>query len=117
MGAFCRTFTSAQTAASNRPECEMTENGTTDGPGTGGGRLAAVRDGLRSRADTSLARLALLWFRRYLEASRNSGAAATSYIALSVLPAAIVAVSAFNLARGDDNAFADRLIDHMNLDG
>ena len=38
--------------------------------------LSAARDWLRGRADTSLGRLALLWFRRYFEASRNSGAAA-----------------------------------------
>jgi hypothetical protein len=85
--------------------------------GTGGSRLAAVRDWLNGRADTSLARLALLWFRRYFEASRNSGAAATTYVTLSVLPTALVIVAIFNLAKGDENAFADRLISHMNLGG
>ena len=53
---------------------------------TGGSRLSGSIDWLRGRADTSLGRLALLWFRRYFEASRNSGAAASAYIALSVLP-------------------------------
>lgn len=86
-------------------------------PGTGGSRLSAVADWLRSRADTSLGRLSLLWFRRYFEASRNSGAAAAAYVTLSVLPAALVVIAFFNLAKGDENAFAERLITHMNLDG
>jgi hypothetical protein len=86
-------------------------------PGTGGSRLSAVADWLRSRADTSLGRLSLLWFRRYFEASRNSGAAAAAYVTLSVLPAALVVIAFFNLAKGDDNAFAERLITHLNLDG
>ncbi len=72
---------------------------------------------LRSRADTSIGRLAFLWFRRYFEASRNSGGAAAGYVTLSVLPTALVIIAIFNLARGDENAFADRLITHMNLDG
>src|SRR4051812_23531058 len=83
----------------------------------GGSRLAAARDWLSGRADTSLGRLTLLWFRRYFEASRNSGAAASAYITLSVLPTALVVIALFNRARGDDNAFADRLITHMKLDG
>jgi membrane protein len=86
-------------------------------PGTGGSRLSAVADWLRSRTDTSLGRLSLLWFRRYFEASRNSGAAAAAYVTLSVLPAALVVIAFFNLARGDENAFAERLITHLNLDG
>ena len=86
-------------------------------PGTGGGRLAAVRDWLHARAHTRLSRLALLWFRRYLEASRNSGAGATVYFMLSVLPTALVAIALFNLAAKDENAFSNRLIAHMKLDG
>jgi membrane protein len=85
--------------------------------GTGGGRLAAVGDWLRGRADSGVARLALLWFRRYLDASRNSGAAASAYFTLSALPTALVVVAFFNLAASDENAFANRLIDHMNLNG
>ena len=88
-----------------------------EAPGTGGGRLAAVLDWLRSRANNSLSRLALLWFRRYLEASRNSGAALTAYFTLSALPTALVIVAFFNLADGNDNAFAERVISHMKLDG
>jgi uncharacterized BrkB/YihY/UPF0761 family membrane protein len=86
-------------------------------PGTGGSRLGAAQGWLQKRADSSLGRLVVIWFRRYFEASRNSGAAATTYITLSVLPTALVIIAIFNLAKGDENAFADRLISHMNLDG
>lgn len=88
-----------------------------EAPGTGGSRLGAARDWLSGRVDTSLGRLALLWFRRYFEASRNSGAATATYLMLSVLPTALVIIAVFNLARGDENAFADQLITHMNLEG
>jgi uncharacterized BrkB/YihY/UPF0761 family membrane protein len=106
----------ATAASDEQPVNEHTES-RADAAGTGGSRLAAVRDWLDGRADTGLARLALLWFRRYFEASRNSGAAATTYITLSVLPTALVIVAIFNLSKGDENAFADRLISHMNLGG
>ena len=93
------------------------DDSTSASPGTGGSRLSAARDWLSDRADSGLVRLALLWFRRYFEASRNSGAAAAAYVTLSVLPAALVIIAIFNLARGNENAFAERLISHMNLDG
>jgi uncharacterized BrkB/YihY/UPF0761 family membrane protein len=83
----------------------------------GGSRLSAVVGWLRGRTETSVGRLALLWFRRYFEASRNSGAAAAAYITLSVLPATLVIIGIFNLVRGDENAFADRVVRHMKLDG
>src|SRR3954453_12126580 len=86
-------------------------------PAAGGSRLSGSIDWLRNRADTSLGRLTLLWFRRYFEASRNAGAAAAAYIAISALPTALVISAFFNRARGDDNVFADRLIDHMRLEG
>ena len=78
--------------------------GSTATPGGGAqrtsrSRLVAVRDWLSNRADNRFARLALLWFRRYFEASRNSGAAASAYITLSVLPAALVFIAIFNLGR------------------
>jgi membrane protein len=73
--------------------------------------------GWRERADAPVARLAILWLRRYVEASRNSGAAASAYVALSLFPTALVFVAAFSRARGSENVFADRLIDHLNLDG
>ena len=59
----------------------------------------------------------MLWFRRYLEASRNSGAAASAYFMLSAIPAALVVVAFFNLAAGNTNAFAARLITHLKLHG
>jgi uncharacterized BrkB/YihY/UPF0761 family membrane protein len=85
--------------------------------GTGGSRLAAAQGWLHERADSGLGRLVSLWFSRYFEASRNSGAAATTYITLSVLPTALVIIAIFNLGKADENAFADRLISHMNLGG
>ncbi len=85
--------------------------------GTGGGRLAAILDWLRGSADNPVGRLAILWFRRYLEASRNSGAAASAYFMLSAVPAALVVVAFFNLAAGNQNAFAARLTTHLKLDG
>lgn len=83
----------------------------------GGGRIKAVQDWLSGRADTRLGRLLLLWFRSYFEASRNSGCAATVYSSLSVLPAALVTVSYFHSSGSDTNAFADRLVTHLNLTG
>ena len=80
----------ASAASDEEPANEHTDAPVADAPGTGGSRLSAVLDWLRGRADTSLGRLALLWFRRYFEASRNSGAAATAYFTLSVLPTALV---------------------------
>ena len=89
---------------------------TGEAAGGGGGRLAAVRDWLHGHADRPLARLALLWLRRYLEASRNSGAAASIYFTLSALPTALVVIAFFNLAAKNENAFSNRLIAHMKLD-
>jgi membrane protein len=80
-------------------------------------RLSGVRKWLSHRGNTSVARLALLWFRRYFEASRNSGAAASAYVTLSVLPVALIIIGLFNLTSENENAFADRLIRHMRLDG
>ena len=88
-----------------------------EAPGTPKSRLSVVRNWLSQRADTGIARLALLWFRRYFEASRNSGASAAVYITLSVLPAGLVFIALFNLVTGDENAYADRLVTHMRLDG
>ena len=76
-----------------------------------------MRDWLHGHADRPLARLALLWLRRYLEASRNSGAAASIYFTLSALPTALVVIAFFNLAAKNENAFSNRLIAHMKLDG
>ena len=72
---------------------------------------------LVGRADTRLGRLALQWFRAYFAASRNSGCAVTVY-ALSVLPAALVAVALFGSSGSNDkNPFAAHLISHLKLTG
>jgi hypothetical protein len=68
------------------------------------------------RADTALGRLALDWFRRYFESSRNSGCAITIYSSLSVLPTALVIASLVR-SNTDTNAYAERLITHLKLDG
>jgi hypothetical protein len=81
------------------------------------GRAKAIQGWLRGRADTSLGRLALQWFRAYFAASRNSGCAATVYSSLSVLPAALVAVAYFHPSGNDANVFAERLVTHMKLTG
>lgn len=84
---------------------------------TSRGRVEAVQDWLRRRADTALGRLALQWFRGYFAASRNSGCAATIYSSLSVLPAAIVAVAYFHPLQSNTNVFAQRLVAHLKLTG
>ena len=81
-----------------------------------GGRSAAMLHWLQGRADTGIGRLALLWFRRYFEASRNSGAAATAYVTVSIVPAALVFVAIFDLG-GSANAMAERIIAHLDLHG
>jgi uncharacterized BrkB/YihY/UPF0761 family membrane protein len=68
-------------------------------------------------ADTPIVRFASLWFRRYFEASRNSGAAATIYLFLSVGPLLLAAIGLFHAAGGDASSFAGRLIDHLHLNG
>ena len=83
----------------------------------GGGRIRSVQDWLGRRADTSLGRLALQWFRGYFEASRNSGCAVTIYSSLSVLPAVLVAIAYFHPSQSDANVFAERLIAHLKLNG
>ena len=50
------------------------------------GRVGAVQGWLSGRGDQRAGRLAILWFRRYFEASHNSGSAATLYSFLSVVP-------------------------------
>lgn len=81
-----------------------------------GNRVRRLQSWLMGRADTSLGRLALAWFRRYFEASKNSGCAITVYTSLSVLPAALVIASFFHSA-ADTNAYAERLISHLKLTG
>jgi len=80
------------------------------------GRVKSVQDWLARRADSSIGRLSLQWFRAYFEASRNSGCAITVYSVLSVLPAALVFLAVLHPGSGV-NAFAERLVDHMHLTG
>jgi membrane protein len=72
---------------------------------------------LRERSDRPLGRLAWQWFRAYMGASRNSGCAIAIYASLSVLPAALVFVTAIYAVGGDINVFAQHLVDHLNLTG
>jgi membrane protein len=81
------------------------------------GRVEAIQDWLRRRADTALGRFALQWFRAYFAASRNSACAATIYSSLSVLPAALVAVAYFHPTQGNANVFAQHLVTHLKLTG
>jgi membrane protein len=81
-----------------------------------GNRVRKVQSWLVRRADTSPGRLALDWFRRYFEASKNSGCAITVYASLSVLPAALVIASLVH-SKADTNAYAERLVTHLKLTG
>jgi hypothetical protein len=81
-----------------------------------GNRVRRLQSWLVGRADTSLGRLALDWFKRYFESSKNSGCAITVYTALSVLPAALVIASLVH-SKDDTNLYADRLISHLKLTG
>jgi uncharacterized BrkB/YihY/UPF0761 family membrane protein len=76
-----------------------------------------VQQWLARRADTPIGRLALQWFRRYIEASRSSGSAATLYAFLSVSPLLLAATGLFHAAGTNTNVFSKRLIDHNHLTG
>lgn len=81
------------------------------------GRARRIQEWLRGRADTSLGRLALQWFRAYFAASRNSGCAVTVYASLSVMPAALVFIAAVHPFQSNVNVFAQHLVTHMSLSG
>jgi uncharacterized BrkB/YihY/UPF0761 family membrane protein len=76
-----------------------------------------VQDWLSGRADTPTGRFAVRWFRAYFAASRNSACAATLYSCLSVLPTVLVGVAYLHLSSSDSNAFADRIVTHLRLEG
>jgi uncharacterized BrkB/YihY/UPF0761 family membrane protein len=80
-------------------------------------RRDSVQQWLGRRADTPIGRLALQWFRRYFESSRNSGSAATIYIFLSVGPLLLAATGLLHAAGGNTNVLARHLIEHHNLTG
>jgi hypothetical protein len=81
------------------------------------GRASAVQQWLVRRADTPIEHLGVLWFRRYFEASQNSGCAATLYGFLSVGPLLLAATGLLHAAGSDTNAFAERLVEHNGLTG
>jgi uncharacterized BrkB/YihY/UPF0761 family membrane protein len=81
------------------------------------GRVGAVQAWLVRYADRPLGRLGLLWFRRYMESTSNSGSALTLYTFLSVGPLLLAATGLFHAAGSDTNAFAQRLIEHQHLHG
>lgn len=81
------------------------------------GRARRIQDWLKGRADTSIGRLALQWFRAYFAASRNSGCAVTVYSSLSVLPAALAFIAAAHPFQSDANVFAEHLVTHLKLTG
>jgi hypothetical protein len=81
------------------------------------GRASAVQQWLVKRADTPIEHLGVLWFRRYFEASRNSGCAATLYGFLSVGPLLLAATGVLHAAGSNTTAFAERLVEHNDLTG
>jgi hypothetical protein len=87
------------------------------GPGRIGTRVGSIRDWLSRQTQSWVGRLAFLWFKRYMQASKNSGAATTAYFMLSVVPTALAAIAFFDQAGGDTPALAERLISHMHLSG
>ncbi len=82
-----------------------------------GTRVGRIRAWLASQTDSWVGRLSFLWFKRYMQASKNSGASTTAYFMLSVVPTALVAVALFGQSGGDATALAERLISHMHLSG
>ena len=82
-----------------------------------GTRVGRIRDWLASQTDSWVGRLSFLWFKRYMEASKNSGASTSAYFMLSVFPTFLVAIAFFGESGGDTNALADRLISRMHLTG
>ena len=87
------------------------------GPGRIGTRVGRIRDWLGRQTGSWIGRLSFLWFKRYMQASKNSGASTTAYFMLSVVPTALVAVALFGQAGGDANALAERLVTRMHLTG
>jgi uncharacterized BrkB/YihY/UPF0761 family membrane protein len=64
-----------------------------------------------------IGRLALELFRRYFEATRNSGSAAAIYLFLSVGPLLLAAAGLLHVAGDDTNVLARHFIDHHHLTG
>jgi membrane protein len=85
--------------------------------GTVGTRVGRIRNWLASQTDSWVGRLSFLWFKRYMEASKNSGASTAAYFMLSVFPTALAAIAYFGEAGGNTNLLAQRLITRMHLTG
>jgi membrane protein len=85
--------------------------------GTVGTRVGRIRNWLASQTDSWVGRLSFLWFKRYMEASKNSGASTSAYFMLSVVPTALAAIAYFGKSGGDVNLLAERLITRMHLTG
>ncbi|HEY2353316.1 MAG TPA: YhjD/YihY/BrkB family envelope integrity protein [Gaiellaceae bacterium] len=82
-----------------------------------GTRVTRIRDWLARQSDSRVGRFSFLMFKRYLEASKNTGAATTAYFMLSILPTALAAIAVFGKSGGDVNALASRMITRMHLKG
>jgi len=82
-----------------------------------GTRVGRIRDWLARQQNSRAGRFSFLMFRRYLEASKNSGAATTAYFMLSMLPTALAAIAVFGKTGGNVNALANRMITRMHLTG
>jgi uncharacterized BrkB/YihY/UPF0761 family membrane protein len=82
-----------------------------------GTRVGRIRNWLASQTDSWVGRISFLWFKRYMEASKNSGAATSAYFMLSVFPTVLAAIAYFGKSGGDVNALAQRLITRMHLTG
>src|SRR3954447_2917156 len=82
-----------------------------------GRRTDRIQRRLERETDRPLARFVLEWLRRYLEASRNSGSAATVYAFLSIAPTTLALIGIASSAGTDTNAFAERLITHLGMTG
>src|SRR5262249_1837237 len=77
------------------------------GRGLVGTRVGNIRDWLAKQTNSWVGRLSFLWFKRYMEASKNSGASTTAYFMLSMFPTFLVAIAIFSLTGGDANALAE----------
>jgi Virulence factor BrkB len=86
-------------------------------PGRVGTRVGKIRTWLATQTDSWIGRLSFLWFKRYMEASKNSGASTSAYFMLSVFPTALAAIAVFDKSGGDTNALSERLIARMHLTG
>jgi membrane protein len=94
-----------------------TEEPLKEAGGEPGNRVQRIWGWLLEQSDKPLGRLGMDWFRRYFAASRNSGCAISIYSSLSVLPAALVFLALAYQGAGNMNAFAEHLVNHLNLTG